>query len=260
MAKIDPSKIRAGVARRRAALRGKASQMSMAVQSPPAPLVSLRGRPMPEMVPVEHSSMSRAEANAKLVELQDRLTIRDMSAERFALAGMLTHESAHACLGCLFGGVVRTATANPKRATEIGGEHFADDLDGVVSFSRRPTRPELMQLAGPVAHARFNAGGRRKPTRREVDRVLDDHGHHDLDALLASGATVTNVFAEVNNLVDRCWGSIVALAQRIHAEGEVGHDAVLDALGLTPETASHGLALIRGGARPGTFTVTPAAV
>ncbi|TXH21491.1 MAG: hypothetical protein E6R06_19755 [Mycobacterium sp.] len=259
MTEIDPAKIRAAVARRRAALRGKSSKMAMAVQSPPAPLVSLRGRPMPEQVTVDHSELSPAEANAKLVQLRERLTIRDMTAERFALAGNLTHEAAHAVVGAIYGGEVRTATANPKRATEIGGEHFEAELNGVVAFAVQPTRPDLMHLAGPVAHARFNAGGRRMPTRREVDRMLDGGGHHDLDAITASGATVTNVFAEVNSLVDRCWGSIVALAQRIHAEGEVGHATVLDVLGVPETGGAMALSLLRGGARPGTFTVTPAA-
>ncbi|MBS9532067.1 hypothetical protein KIH27_00530 [Mycobacterium sp. M1] len=248
MTKIDPAKIRAAVAarRRRAPLRAAALPPAL----PATTSMSLR------------ADADRAVTASKLTGLRDRLalTVAELTAERFALAGNLTHEAAHAVVGTIYGGEVRTATANPARATEIGGEHFEAELNGVVAFAVQPTRPELMHLAGPVAHARFNAGGRRMPTGREVDRILEGSGGHDLDAITASGATVTNVFAEVNALVDRCWGSIVALAQRIHADGEVGHTTVLDVLGV-PETGGEmALSLIRGGARPGTFTVTPAAV
>ncbi|WP_157897085.1 hypothetical protein [Mycobacteroides salmoniphilum] len=49
--------------------------------------------------------------------------------------------------------------------------------------------------------------------------------------------------------------SALALAAKIYALGEVDHDAVLAALGLNRDTAAFGIANIKAGQRPGTFTI-----
>jgi hypothetical protein len=53
---------------------------------------------------------------------------------------------------------------------------------------------------------------------------------------------------------------VIAAAKVLHKEGEITHQDVLDALHLTEATAPMGLAVIRSGCAPGTFTITrPAA-
>jgi hypothetical protein len=116
-----------------------------------------------------------------------------------------------------------------------------------------------MLLAGSWPAAKWCAGNGRRPTLREVERVLDsDTGSRDRAAILAAGGGVFylgDIFAEVSNLLDRVWPSVATLAKKLHHDGEATHDDVLAALGLTPATASHGLALIRSGSVPGTFVV-----
>ncbi|TXI56887.1 hypothetical protein [Mycolicibacter arupensis] len=265
MNQIDPRKIMAGVQRRRAvmALRGRSATMSMTAM--PAPLVSLGGQPLPEQLPDTTPTTSPAEVDAQMLQLRERLTVRDMSAERFAQAALLCHEAAHAITAAVYGGVIRTVTADPAKAAKVGrehfgGEHFGDGVHGVTTYKTSPVRPELTTLAGPIAHARFCVGGQRRPTRREVDRVLQDEGQHDAEAITAAGGWIGDIFGEVNAIVERLWTPICELAQRIHDEGEVGHSTVLDVLGAPENDPGVALSLLRNGAAPGTFTVTPAAV
>ncbi|OBC07567.1 hypothetical protein A5784_08460 [Mycobacterium sp. 852013-50091_SCH5140682] len=66
------------------------------------------------------------------------------------------------------------------------------------------------------------------------------------------------VSPETPRLVERCWTSVLALAGQLFKNGEASHADVLDALGLaglSEQAAAFGLANIRSGSAPGSFTI-----
>jgi hypothetical protein len=82
----------------------------------------------------------------------------------------------------------------------------------------------------------------------------------DDEALCAAGGRVAG--GSVTPLLERCWPAVVKVAQALVRDGEVRHEDVCKALGLTDSggPGSFELALIRSGFAPGGFTVTRAAV
>lgn len=132
---------------------------------------------------------------------------------------------------------------------------------GVTKFADLSTgREPAVALAGPWAEARWNIGGQRTPTLREVERVLGARGREDRRAITAAGAMVSDHFAELSVLMNRCWSPVVTLAQKLHRDGEIHHEDVCSALDIPVNGHGHHLSLIRGGATPGDFSVTPAVV
>lgn len=90
-----------------------------------------------------------------------------------------------------------------------------------------------------------------------MSAVLAASGFRDRDALIASGADTAATRLELDNMLERCWGAVTTVARKLWRDGEVMHSDVLTALGLDEGTAGMGLALIRSGRTPGSFTVTP---
>jgi hypothetical protein len=110
----------------------------------------------------------------------------------------------------------------------------------------------MVAWSGPWAQARWLAGDR--PTPGQVDAILADGGRCDQaqihEAHAASGGWAAVDHAAETHLLQRCWPSVLALASKIYSNGEVDHLAVLEALGLTRDTAAFGLANIKAGAAP----------
>lgn len=173
----------------------------------------------------------------------------DLTPEEFAHAALCFHEAAHAVAGVLFGGELSTAYVAKGRVIGTQGNTSFTEL----STARNPA----VALAGPWGEARWNAGCARKPTLRETERVLSGRGRKDHEAIVASGQRVGEVFSEVSDLLDRCWGSIVTVAQQLFRDGEADHRDVCAALSIPAKDNGFHLAHIRGGKAPGSFTVTP---
>ncbi|MET9325738.1 hypothetical protein [Tsukamurella sp. NPDC003166] len=157
------------------------------------------------------------------------------------------HEAGHAVAAVVLGATVRISALDAPEHPERAG-HTA--LRSVPPGALAP-----ITYAGPWAEARLRAG--RRPTERELHAVLRGSGHLDEAALCASGQSVEA--RSVVPLVDRCWISVLAVADVIERRGAATHDDVCAALGL-PDGDRGGLgsvtlAMIRSGAAPATFSV-----
>ncbi|MEC4857119.1 hypothetical protein R2325_16195 [Mycobacteroides chelonae] len=173
---------------------------------------------------------------------------RKMRPDELATFDLCAHEAGHAVRGVLRGGEVTAAGV-------FGGR--VAPLHGRTRFREAFTRDHIPTVAwsGPWSQARWIAGDR--PTPGQVDSVLAAGGCHDHDQMLrayaGSGGAARVDHAAENHLLQRCWPSVLALASKIYTNGEVDHLAVLEALGLTRDTAAFGLASIRSGSTPLSF-------
>ncbi|MCH9728733.1 MAG: hypothetical protein K0U84_03450 [Actinomycetia bacterium] len=178
------------------------------------------------------------------------LTLADLTEREHTALRLCVHEAAHSVVGVVMGGRLSTAVVGGGRVTGVqGATLFAD-----MSTGRHP----VVALAGPYGEARWAADCRR-PTVWEVDAVLAGGGRKDHAAIIAAGSSVPEVSGELAGLVERCWPSVVTVAQQLYRTGEVFHADVCAALGIPATGNSLHLSLIRSGAAPGSFTVTPAA-
>ncbi|GJO43298.1 hypothetical protein NJB1604_18690 [Mycobacterium marinum] len=176
------------------------------------------------------------------------LTRADLTSREWELTEMAFHESGHAVIGVALGGRLRFAAVSGgiRHGGIIGNTSF----ESTLGFDQPATA-----LAGPWAQACWRHG--RRPTLREVDAVLGGAGRKDA-ALLAGAAMPEAV--RVVPILQRCFPAIARLAGRLYTNSSITHTDVLDALGLTEATAPMGLAAIRSGCAPGSFTITlPAA-
>lgn len=188
---------------------------------------------------------------AKPVRTREQV-IAGLTADELQRIKLSFHESAHSTIGCALGGTLHSAFVGGGKAT---------GLQGLTTFTEMSVgRQPVVALSGPYAEARWLAG--RRPTRREVDAALAVGGSKDAAAITAAGTTITDVFHDAAALIDRCWSSIVTVAQKLHLDGEARHEHVCAALGLSDRggPGSFELALIRSGAVPGSFTTVPAAL
>jgi hypothetical protein len=160
------------------------------------------------------------------------------------------HEAGHAVAAVALGGVIRSAVLAGGRVTGVQGLTTVDEMP--------VGRTAEIAYSGPWCQARWRAD--RRPGMADLYRVLDTTGHRDDKALCAAGGMVAA--AGVVPLLERCWPSVVKVAQKLVRDGEVRHEDVCEALGLTDDggPGSLELALIRSGSAPGSFTVTRAAL
>jgi hypothetical protein len=177
------------------------------------------------------------------------LTIADLTPRERELIELCMHESAHALAGVVLGGVLRAAT--------VSGGLRHGDISGLTTFEPVPgfNEPQVA-FAGVWAQARWRYD--RRPTQRDIFAVLDGTGRGDDRVLSLAGGTAAG--AGIVPLLERCFPAIRRVAAQLYRESAVKHGDVLAALGLTEDTAPMGLAAIRSGCRPGSFTITrPAA-
>ncbi len=175
-----------------------------------------------------------------------RLTLADLTDDERRRLRTAVHEAGHAVAATALGGRISTAVVCDGKRSGVLGKTVHDE----VSEGYWP----MITYAGPWAEARWLAHGR--PTMRDVFGVLGTTGHLDDRALSASGAFTEG--ALVVPLIERCWPAVVTVAQKLILDGEVRHEDVCAALGLTDGggSGSFELALIRSGDAPGTLRVS----
>lgn len=147
--------------------------------------------------------------------------------------GVAFHEAAHAVAAVALGGQVRKAVIGDKPRTEFVS------CPGTI-------RPQVA-YAGSWAQARWHTRGRR-PTSRDID-LLFTVNTSDYRSLVAAGGA--HVGHPVTPLLERCWPAICELSKTLYFKGEIGHDDVCAALGITDGggPGSFELACIRAGLR-----------
>ncbi|MBF9319826.1 hypothetical protein [Mycobacteroides chelonae] len=174
-----------------------------------------------------------------------------MKRQELEVFDLATHESAHAIRGLLLGGEIDRAAVYSGRVTPT---------HGTTRFRRAFDRDSIPPVAhaGPWAQARWLAGDR--PTPGQVDAILADGGRCDHDQLLhayaASGGWAAVDHAAEDRLLARCWPSVLSLAARMFQKVEINHLDVLAALGLDRDTSAFGLASIKAGSTPGSFSIS----
>ncbi|SIL05597.1 hypothetical protein [Mycobacteroides abscessus] len=174
-----------------------------------------------------------------------------MKPQELEVFDLATHESAHAIRGLLLGGEIDRAAVYSGRVTPT---------HGTTRFRRAFDRDSIPPVAhaGPWAQARWIAGDR--PTPGQVDSVLAAGGCHDHDQMLhayaASGGVTRVDHAAEDKLLERCWPSVLSLAARMFQKVEIDHLDVLAALGLDRDSSAFGLASIRSGSAPGSFSIS----
>ena len=173
------------------------------------------------------------------------MTYRLTAAERERL-GLCVHEAAHAVVGVLNGATVERATL-----TEGGTDGTCDFT--ADSFAHDCTRYHraLVAAAGPAAAATFHHDDR--VTVRQIERHLGSSDREELRlASLHSYTSADEQLGAALPVVRRCWRPIGALAAKMFAGHEIGHDDVLTALGVTDGGGPHSveLATIRNGSAP----------
>ncbi|GAB3024960.1 M50 family metallopeptidase [Mycobacterium bourgelatii] len=150
------------------------------------------------------------------------LRLTDLTARERQHLETCIHEAGHAVAATLLGGRILTAAVTNSRVWGVSGKTVHDDVpDGSWAST---------VYAGPWAQARWRAG--KRPTQREVYRVLATAAQHDDRALLASGGA-SAVDQRLTGLLTRCWPGVVRVAQKLHRDGEATDADVLAALGIT---------------------------
>lgn len=141
--------------------------------------------------------------------------------------GLCVHEAAHAVVGVLNGGTVERATlTDDGRAGECT---FTEDS---FAHDRTRYRRALVAAAGPAAAATFHHSDR--VTVRQIERHLGAGDREELRlASLHSYTTSDEQLSAALPVVRRCCRPIGALAAKMFAGHEIGHDDVLAALGVT---------------------------
>ena len=162
-------------------------------------------------------------------------------ADRHRIAAAF-HEAGHAVAAVALGGRIQRSVLDDTPRTEFD----------VMPSGREPE----VTFAGLWCEARWLAGGHPGPL--DIHRVLAANPADD-KSLCAAGGHAEG--AGVVSLLTRCWSPVVTVAKKLFRDGEVGHDDVCAALGLSDEggPGSFELALIRSGSAPGTFTVSRSA-
>ncbi|GFG68097.1 hypothetical protein MKUB_55870 [Mycobacterium kubicae] len=169
------------------------------------------------------------------------LTLADITArERWHLE-LAIHEAAHAVAAVALGGTIRNAVVSNSRVMGVEG------LTTVTDMPRG--RESEIAYSGPWAQARFRAG--RRPTQRDVFSILSRGAWKDDRALTAAGGT--HLGTPVVPLMERCWPAVVAVAKKLHRDGEVHQEDVLAALGVTDGGGRTSVQL--AGLRSGTWSV-----
>lgn len=155
------------------------------------------------------------------------------------------HEAGHAVASVILGGHVHQAVIH-------------DDGGGRTGHDVMPAGTEAaITLAGPWCEARWTLG--RAPGPLDLRRVLAINQSDDR-ALCAAGGP--HMGAEVVPLLERCWPAVKAVTTKLYRTSRADHADVCAALGLSDDggPSSLGLAMIRSGSTPGTFTVARTAV
>lgn len=176
-----------------------------------------------------------------------RLTLADLPAKKREHLELCVHEAAHAVAGVIYGARLRSAVVASGRVlgnqgmTRFEPDDFPEYRKAEVAYS------------GSYGQAKFRAGGRR-PSQRELYAVLGTCGYKDERSLVAAAASATGDHSarDVVPLLERCWPAVITLAQQLRRSGEVRHDDVLAALGVTDGggLTSVQLASLRSGSRP----------
>lgn len=123
------------------------------------------------------------------------------------------------------------------------------DLAGRTDYSGvSATYAAGVAYAGPWAEARWRAG--RRPELTAVYAAIDSHTG-DREALTAAGGGPLP--RGIESTLERCWPAVAALAAELWA-GPIRHGDVLAALGVQADPEV-GIAMIRAGAVPGTFSM-----
>lgn len=169
-----------------------------------------------------------------------RAASAEVDRDRLALA---VHEAGHAVAGVVLGAELRNAYLVPENIK------MPDGRKGEARFRARPHgTDERIVYAGPWAEAKFAVGGRR-PTQQGFNAVMATSGVHDQRALTAAGGTHEG--AAVQPIIERCWPAVMTLAKKLYKVGEVSHEDVCAALGITDGGGyySKQLASLRSGCR-----------
>lgn len=146
--------------------------------------------------------------------------------------GLCVHEAAHAVVGVLNGGTIERATL-----TKGGTDGTCDFTADSFAKDRTRYRRALVAAAGPVAAAIFAHGD--VPTARQLDAHLGAGDREELRlASLHSYASADEQLWAALPVVRQCWRPIGALAAQMFTRYEIGHDAVLTALGVTDRDES----------------------
>lgn len=174
-----------------------------------------------------------------------------MRPDELELFDISTHEAGHAIRGLLLGGEVHTAGVYGGPRTGFQGRtRFRK------SFDQHHISP--VAHAGPHSHATWLHENRR-PTIAQVDAVLAAGGCHDMAQIervhAMSGGLLAVDKPSEDHLLNRIWPGVMMLAAELYRRGELDHDAVLAALGLTRESAAMQFADLRSG---GTFRLRQA--
>lgn len=150
------------------------------------------------------------------------------------------HEAGHAVAAVALGGRISHGYVLPlsRRTGEITGQVVMDGMpvgDATAEIA----------FAGPLAQARFRAGGH--PPSQVMSAVLASAGRLDrrmCDSAGRDGSSVTG-------LIDRCWPAVITVAKALVSTGEIRHEDVTAALGLSEDPARHPfeLANLRAGMR-----------
>lgn len=169
-------------------------------------------------------------------------TSTELTAADRELLERAVHEAGHAVAGALVGGRISRGYILPAGRTQ-------DGVTGEVVMAEMPVGDLRGQIAyaGPWAQARFRAGGR-WPTPDQLHEVMSTSGRLDRRHLCAS---VAGDGREVAELMDRCWPAVITVAKTLVRDGEIRHNHVVAALGLSEDESRHGfeLASLRAGMR-----------
>jgi hypothetical protein len=152
------------------------------------------------------------------------------------------HEAGHAVAAVVLGGRVHKAVM--------------DDGHPRTEHEALPSGTEAaVTYAGPWCEARWTLG--RAPGPADLHRILATNQSDDR-ALCAAGGPHTG--AAVVPLLERCWPAVMAVTTKLYRTGRADHADVCTALGLIDDggPGSLGLAMIRSGSAPGSFTVARA--
>jgi hypothetical protein len=150
-----------------------------------------------------------------------RLTLADLTDNDRQRIRTAFHEAGHAVAATVLGGRIFRAEVCDGRTFGVLGKTVHDHVP-------EGWWPSIV-YAGPWAEARWLAG--RRPTQRDMFGVLATTGRLDDKALSASGGFTEG--ARVVPLLERCWPSVIAVAQKLVRDNEVRNEDVYDALHLT---------------------------
>jgi hypothetical protein len=153
------------------------------------------------------------------------------------------HESAHAVAAVIFGGRI-------DRGYVLPAGHDRDGITGEVLVASMPVGNAAPQIAyaGPWAQAKFRAGGG-WPMPDQLHAVMSTSGRLDRKQHLCASGSGDG--SDVVGLIDRCWPAVIAVAKKLVRDGEIRHEHVVAALGLSDDVSRHPfeLASIRSGMR-----------